>query len=173
MSGSVAFAVCAYLVALASVLAAARATREMGWAFLVGLLLILTIVRALRLDFLLLTYLEETARVSGWYGERARFQRLAMVLAALAITAGGLFVIRVARTASERLALVAGLLLALFIIIRAISLHVADAALGTGVGPLTLSRLIEFGLLGAIAFGAAISWGYSAGAPSKARRRSP
>lgn len=95
-----------------------------------------------------------TVQAEGWYGARRPWQHDAIVL----ILAIGTAVILVAAVAARRAgvvavaAMAATMMLCGFVLIRAVSLHRVDALLAAGHGPVTLSRLCEFGLLLGLAF---------------------
>jgi hypothetical protein len=96
------------------------------------------------------------AKSEGWYEQRQIFQTF--FIAAIAIVGAGSLALlwAVVRRApvAYRLAVIGGVFLMCFIVVRAASFHHVDQLLGVQVGALKMNHILELGGIGCIALGA-------------------
>lgn len=134
---------------------AQASARRRFWLVLAALLLLLGITRQFDLQTLAANLMRGLLDADGVYDERRGLQIGLIVAIGLFGTIGLLIALFGLRRAElpALVALLGAALLVLFTVIRAVSLHAIDQALGHGVGIpfLKLNSLVELGLLSLIA----------------------
>ena len=130
-------------------------SRRRFWFVLALLLLLLGVTRQFDLQTLAANLMRGLLDADGVYDERSGLQ-IGLIVAIGAFGTAGLLIALVSLRKAEPSVLVALLgagLLVLFTVIRAVSLHAIDQALGHGVGLpfLKVNSLVELGLLSLIA----------------------
>lgn len=154
----------AFGYALAAVLccAAAFTTRGdggRGWSLAAGLLALIGVNSAVRLDLLALFALREVAHAQGWYPQRRVWQLVAL---AAVVTVGVVALGEVRARLRDVWARCAGAVVGVGLLtgvatLRAISHHVTDIAFGVHLLGMSTGRLLEFAGLGLTAT-AALRW---------------
>jgi len=130
------------------------------WLMFTGFLLLLGINKQLDFQTWFTLFGKHLAQEEGWYEERRIFQLLFIV----SIAIGGAVVFTLfcwlTRTASRRhpLAVLGGVFLGCFVIIRAASFHYVDQMLGLQFGVFRANWILELGGILCIAIAAARSW---------------
>lgn len=140
----------------------ASATDELSerklWLGISAALLLFGIAKALNLQEGLLDAVRGLAKHQGWYAWHQQIQLLFVIGMALVVVSFGALVSRSAplRQGSVRLAAVVTLLLAIFILIRAASIHVIDELVVMDAGGIRAGWWVELAALFAIAAAASL-----------------
>ena len=156
------FTVTAYLLAgLFCWFAAARARSfdpraRWFWMLFAGFMLALGVNKQLDLQSLFTAVLKQFAKSTGWYEDRRIFQ--AMFISAVAFFGFAFAVLAWVWTSrvlpQNRLALVGGIFLLSFIVIRAASFHHIDQILGAPLAFLRINHVLELGGIACVAVAA-------------------
>ena len=156
------FTVVAYF--LAAVLCSVNALRArrsdarayLFWAAFAVFMVVLAINKQLDLQSLFTAVLKQFAKSTGWYEDRRIFQGLFIaVIAFFGLAFAALAWIWTTRTLPRhRLALLGGIFLVSFIVIRAASFHHVDQILGKELAFFRINHVLELGGIAGVALGA-------------------
>lgn len=154
--------VAAYFVVGAFCWMAARRARPIDsraylfWMLFTGFMIALGINKQLDLQSLFTAILKQFAKATGWYEDRRIFQGIFIVVIGLfGLAFAVLAWVWTNRTLPQhRLALVGGIFLLSFIVVRAASFHHFDEILGTSVAFLRMNHVLELGGIACIGWAA-------------------
>ncbi|MBK9386226.1 MAG: hypothetical protein IPN34_15545 [Planctomycetes bacterium] len=126
------------------------------WALLTAGMVALGINKQLDLQSLLTQIGRDLAQRDGWYEQRGGVQKLfILALGVLAVGSGAAMLLWLRRYLRELwLAILGGLAIASFVVVRASSFHKVDSLLGTYVGFVKMNWVLELGGIALVAWGA-------------------
>lgn len=126
------------------------------WLAFTALMVLLGINKQLDLQSLFTAVLKQFAKSTGWYEDRRIFQGIfIVVIAFFGLAFAVLAWVWTSRTLPQhRLALVGGIFLLSFIVVRAASFHHFDEFLGASLAFLRMNHLLELGGIACIAWAA-------------------
>jgi len=156
------FTVAAYFCAAVLCFTAAIRARRVDraayrfWVIFTGFMVVLGINKQLDLQSLFTAVLKQFAKSTGWYEDRRIFQGIFIcVIAFFGLAFAALAWIWTSRTLPRhRLALLGGIFLVSFIVIRAASFHHIDQILGKELAFLRINHILELSGIACVALGA-------------------
>jgi hypothetical protein len=156
------FTVAAYVIAGVLCFIAALRARAVDrraywfWALFTAFMFALGINKQLDLQSLFTAVLKQFAKSTGWYEDRRVFQAIFIcVIAFFGLALAALAWVWTNRTLPQhRLALIGGIFLICFIVVRASSFHHVDEFLGRSVAFFRMNHVLELGGIACVAVAA-------------------
>ena len=145
--------------------APARRTERLFWMASAVALALLSVNKQLDLQSFLTAVGRCTAKAQGWYDDRRAMQRdVVLGLIGLCLAAGAVLLWRLRRTLRRTGPAAAGLvLIATFVLVRAVGFHHVDALIGLRVGGARVNWLLELGGLAVFTLGTLAALGRGPG----------